>query len=235
MNTEIGKKILAVMESVQNIEKDGRNAHFDYKYVSDEAIVTKLRVELIKQKLIVVPNGKSCTVTIGKDKSGGDQFLTQLEVQYQLLDTDSGESLTATAYGQGQDKGDKGVYKAATGAEKYFLLKTFLIPTGDDPEKEPYANTRPAQSTGPIAKPSLDEIIENDAIEPVAPFHRVPRPNKEGTISEAQGRRFYAIYKKAGKSDSEVKDYLTTTFGISESRDMRWQDYQAACDWAEGK
>jgi hypothetical protein len=31
---------------------------------------------------------------------------------------------------------DKGVYKALTGSEKYFLMKAFLIPTGDDPEKE---------------------------------------------------------------------------------------------------
>jgi len=36
--------------------------------------------------------------------------------------------------GQGADKGDKGVYKAITGAKKYFIANLFLIPTDDDPE-----------------------------------------------------------------------------------------------------
>lgn len=92
-----------------------------------------------------------------------------------------------------------------------------------------------AQVVRSVASPSLDEILENDAIEPIGPTSHAPRQKKEGTISEAQGKRFYAIYKKAGKSDDEVKEYLTSTLGISDSRDMRWQDYKAVCDWAEGK
>jgi hypothetical protein len=38
--------------------------------------------------------------------------------------------------GEGQDAGDKGPYKAMTGAQKYALMKTFMIPTGDDPEAD---------------------------------------------------------------------------------------------------
>jgi hypothetical protein len=43
------------------------------------------------------------------------------------------------AAGQGGDKnkngvGDKGLYKAITGANKYLLFKLFQIETGDDPE-----------------------------------------------------------------------------------------------------
>ena len=43
--------------------------------------------------------------------------------------------------GSGNDRsrsgavGDKGIYKAITGANKYALLKTFLLETGDDPEE----------------------------------------------------------------------------------------------------
>jgi hypothetical protein len=46
----------------------------------------------------------------------------------------TGETLDYPWMGWGVDPGDKGGYKAITGAEKYFLMKTFLIPTGDDPE-----------------------------------------------------------------------------------------------------
>ena len=38
--------------------------------------------------------------------------------------------------GEGLDRGDKAGYKAYTGAVKYFLANTFLVPTGDDPETE---------------------------------------------------------------------------------------------------
>ena len=43
--------------------------------------------------------------------------------------------------GSGNDRsrsgavGDKGIYKAITGANKYALLKTFLLEKGDDPEE----------------------------------------------------------------------------------------------------
>ncbi len=48
-----------------------------------------------------------------------------------------GSSVKNTAAGEGLDQnGDKGTYKAITGATKYFLLKLFLIPTGDDPETD---------------------------------------------------------------------------------------------------
>ncbi len=46
---------------------------------------------------------------------------------------------TFSGAGAGNDRnkngvGDKGTYKAITGATKYALMKTFLLETGDDPE-----------------------------------------------------------------------------------------------------
>ena len=39
-------------------------------------------------------------------------------------------------YGEGIDKGDKALYKAYTGAIKYYLANTFLIATGNEPEND---------------------------------------------------------------------------------------------------
>jgi ribosomal protein L37AE/L43A len=64
------------------------------------------------------------------------QVLTTLTMTFTFLDGDSGQELTRPWAGAGTDKEDKGLYKAMTGGEKYFLLKTFLMPTGDDPEKD---------------------------------------------------------------------------------------------------
>lgn len=46
--------------------------------------------------------------------------------------------------GYGDDAGDKGYYKAETGAVKYFLMKTFMVATGNDPEADRAADERAA-------------------------------------------------------------------------------------------
>lgn len=148
----LGKKIVAVMSAVDKVNKDARNDFHNYNYASDEAIVTEVRAAMIKHKLIAVPNQKSCTVQKLSDAEGD---LTTIQVEYTLIDADSGEELKASVFGQGHDKLDKGVYKASTGAEKYFLLKTFMIPTGDDPERSngsapSRARPRPQRSTQTI-------------------------------------------------------------------------------------
>lgn len=66
-----------------------------------------------------------------------------------------------------------------------------------------------------------------------------PKPNGNGgdappnAISEKQAKRFYAIYKKAGKADEEVKAHLHHNYGIDHSRDITRDIYEEICAWAE--
>lgn len=151
----IGKKILAVMEGIEKVSKDKKNSFHNYNYASDEAIVGAIREVLIKNGLIVTPSQLECHQT-------GE--LTTLAIEYTLLDVDSGEKIVSKVYGQGQDKGDKGVYKAATGAEKYFLLKTFLIPTTDDPEANGYR--KPLSSADATSEHSESHKSEENVVTP---------------------------------------------------------------------
>jgi hypothetical protein len=67
----------------------------------------------------------------------GDENLTTIKLSYEFINVDNpSEKLAGSFEGCGSDKGDKGAYKAITGALKYALTSTFLIETGDDPEKE---------------------------------------------------------------------------------------------------
>jgi len=59
-------------------------------------------------------------------------------------------------------------------------------------------------------------------------------PNGD-TISEPQRKRFYAIYKNARLEDDHVKDYLLREYGIEHSSDIKRSDYEAICNWVEGK
>lgn len=54
-------------------------------------------------------------------------------------------------------------------------------------------------------------------------------------ISQAQATRFYAIWKGAGRDPERVKEYLQSVCGVSDSRKMPKECYDAACTWAAGK
>lgn len=63
-------------------------------------------------------------------------FGVVVKLEFTLTDTETGFFETSVVSGEGMDKGDKAGYKAYTGALKYYLANTFMVATGDDPEKD---------------------------------------------------------------------------------------------------
>jgi len=80
---------------------------------------------------------------------------TVAKFEFTFVCADTGESKTLTWYGEANDGQDKGISKAATSAEKFFLLKTFICSTGDptdDPDSdgrtpEPRQNAKTTSKT----------------------------------------------------------------------------------------
>lgn len=126
------KKIQKVMESVERIRKGGHNDQQHYDYVQESDITDAIRKAMLENCLILK------TDTVGYDRIealNGKGFLTVLNINFTIVDTETGDSYgPINWFGEGYDNGDKGFYKAYTGAGKYFLIKTFMIPSGDDPE-----------------------------------------------------------------------------------------------------
>lgn len=60
-----------------------------------------------------------------------------------------------------------------------------------------------------------------------------PKPQQVRAISEAQARRFFAIWKGAGKTKDEVDRYLREELHIQSDREMPYDRYEEACRWAE--
>ena len=133
-------KILAalntVMSKVGYVQKQGKNAFHNYKYAGEGHLLEVLRPAMVEAGLLLIPSHRSVS---GPDEYGN----TMVTVDYTLAHRD-GEVWPEkiTVVGCGNDKnskggvGDKGIYKAATGANKYLLFKLFQIETGDDPEVE---------------------------------------------------------------------------------------------------
>lgn len=156
------RKLSDVMAIVDRVPKRGRNDNHGYDYATEADIATAVRSALAERHLLLVPDvlPEHTKVTEHVTKSGGVQRIASILVKFTLHDGDSGETLCYHIPGEGQDGGDKAFYKAVTGAEKYALLKIFLIPTGDDPEREPAGKSVQREAAHPPAtsapKPSGD-------------------------------------------------------------------------------
>lgn len=130
------RKLAEVMGTVGHVPKSGRNTFHNYDYATEADIVAAVRTGMSERALMLIPNVQKTEWTVVDRAKGGKDRLCTLTVRYTLHDGDSGETLEFDVVGEGQDAGDKATYKAFTGATKYALLKLFLIPTGDDPERD---------------------------------------------------------------------------------------------------
>lgn len=127
------KKLHSIQKDIGTMKKDGFNDHSKYNYLS-ETQVTALMKDLFDKHGVIF--GYSSKITSKERTPSEKQVTVDVEVSYSFIDTETGEMLHGTAVGQGSDQTDKGVYKAITGAIKYIYMKTFNIPTGDDPERD---------------------------------------------------------------------------------------------------
>lgn len=131
------KAINEVMAEVGNVKKTGKNKFQGYDYASEADVLNAIRPEMVKAGLLLLPSvvNEPRIVEATTDK-GKTNFMAYVSIEYTLAHI-SGEVWPEKfrTEGCGMDTQDKAVSKAMTSAQKYFLLKFFLMPTGDDPDK----------------------------------------------------------------------------------------------------
>lgn len=163
--SNITSAMLKVMSGVSFVQKAGKNEFHGYKYATEGDALAALRPHLIANELVILSDVIEHT---SPDEFGN----TTVKVQYRIIHS-SGEELVCHFVGCGNDRsskgaiGDKGIYKALTGANKYFLLKTFQLETGDDPERDDTSADKGADYTPPQrqkkAPESKPQVQEQDA------------------------------------------------------------------------
>jgi len=135
MSKKILKALNDIMAEVGYVQKTGKNDFHDYKYMTEAGVLEKLRPAMVKAGLLLLPSISK----IGAIDEWGN---TTIEMSYTLAHVDGDIWPTPLIFGGcGGDRnkngvGDKGLYKAITGANKYMLFKLFQIETGDDPEND---------------------------------------------------------------------------------------------------
>lgn len=148
-NSKIARKILETMQLIGPIRKTGFNQFDRYNFVEAKEVFERVRKACEKTGLAIVPSGSVLPVerTTAKGTPIKEVLLTLT-----LIDSDSGESMAITWHGEAMDTSDKGIQKAFTSAEKYALMKLFLIGDDDDPD-----------ASSDAQNPAVEQKVQNPA------------------------------------------------------------------------
>lgn len=118
--------------------------------------------------------------------ASGKQTVISIKVDWRVTDSESGETLVVTSFGEGADNSDKALPKAQTNAMKYAILM-LLQAAGDDPEKDepeaPYRRNARRTATRRNARAADREATGDDPVgddEPLSP----PRRNRAAEQAE---------------------------------------------------
>lgn len=141
LNAKLQKKKNTLRKALKEkgvLKKGGTNTYDKYSYFS-EAQYKQLFTELFSDAGLELSfNEVEYNTFTGSEKQANGRMP---KLNFILTDIDTGFYEETTITGEGIDKGDKAGYKAYTGALKYYLANTFMVATGDDPEKDSPSHT----------------------------------------------------------------------------------------------
>lgn len=156
MAMTIYQKLAEIQRRVTSIQKTGEMTFGNrYKYASSSDVLEPVRKAMVEVGLILIPRIKRMEVkeNATKDSKGNDKktFLTILDIEYTWINVDTpAETISCEWAGQGFDDFEKGIGKALTYAQKYFLTQALMLPRDDeDPDGDTHDNYNHSSSQYP--------------------------------------------------------------------------------------
>ena len=155
------QRLAEVRKAVPYLKKEQKGAQ--YQYVGSSDVLGSLHAKINEVGLMLIPEIVGHLVTSSERTNAkgniSNEYFTELEMTMTWVSIDDpSDTAKVSWYAQGVDlAGEKGVGKALTYAEKYFLLKFFNIATDKD---DPDTFQDKIDSKKPIAKISRDQSKE---------------------------------------------------------------------------
>lgn len=203
------QRISAVMVDVQYLCKDDhvKFGTTDYKAISEEKVTSTVRESLIKNGLVILPI---------EQEHSRDGNITTVNVKYKIMNIDKPEDFEIIASsGTGADTQDKGVGKAMAYAYKYMLLRTFAIPTGEDPDK--------------ISSEELDEKQKEEKRNAEEKAKQLAEKQAELITKEQQKE----LLAKVPKDEANIAKEIMAKYGYAKSNQIKKSDYESICKEVE--
>ena len=124
----IYERILAVMDDLHYVQKENKKVNNQYSFVSIDGASRAIHPLLVKHGIAMIPSVAEFTID-------GNRTTATVTVEFVNAQNPE-ERIVSTFVGFGIDNQDKGIGKAVSYATKYAILKTFVLETGDDPERD---------------------------------------------------------------------------------------------------
>lgn len=215
------QKLIEVRKHIPYLQKDSSGPK--YKYVGSSQVLSAVRGKLDELNILLKPevighNVRTETVE-NKNQDGKNKktttYFTELDMKMTWIDTEDPETkLECSWYGQGVDiAGEKGVGKALTYAEKYFMLKFFNIATdNDDPDSFQGKNSQddPGESSRGKSPKKKETVMpfgkhkgEKLSAIPEDYLHWVVDNAEQKWVKEAAQKEIISRNKKAKKPSSK--------------------------------
>ncbi len=163
------RKLFLARKAAKAVEKRGANAEGDYTYARAEDVLAEASQQLEKRDILIIPSLVEEELSFGRQGT-----IARATIEFEVVDTKTEEALKLRWSGTGHDvPGDKALFKATTGATKYFLANLLGIPFGTDPEAESAEvaelsegdRIRAAQDAD-AGRPDLAPVPDSDLPEP---------------------------------------------------------------------
>jgi hypothetical protein len=178
----LAAKMAGVMGDVPTMIKNGTNQQQRYQYVTAEDVKAAIRPLLKRHGIAVYSEMTDVKRETGNNKNGTLTVTVLAKMRFTLASADTDESMTCEWYGEANDYADKAVNKAATAAEKYWLINTFLLSTTEALESDEETVETPV-----YAQPAPQPNIIHDGRYPVETPGRITKSQMAaiGELSKA--------------------------------------------------
>lgn len=139
-DAKLGAKIENLSIAIGALAKDGTNRFSDYKYISNEQMVTALRHKCLEHGISIIPSFDSYEEKEFTSDKGKLTFRTIVTMFYKIIDLETGHFEISKFVGAEQDNGGKSMQQAITQCTKYFYFKLFNVTSSEDKDADAHTN-----------------------------------------------------------------------------------------------
>jgi ERF superfamily len=152
----IHQRMVAILGEMPAIGKDQRNEQQRFMYRGHDDVMNALNPLLAKYGVFVIPDVIERVVGERQTERGKTMYEVNLHVRFTFYGA-SGDSIKASAWGEGTDMGDKSTNKAMTMAFKNVLAQSFAVSSAEFSDTDGHT---PEETTRRAAVAEQNAIVE---------------------------------------------------------------------------
>lgn len=219
-------KLSVILGEVGAIPKTGFNKFHQYHYHSEGDINSTFQKLFHTHKIMFSASMVSSEMRETTTNKGNTEYIYKANMRFTFFDAETGESLTGCMSGEGQDNGDKALYKSISGTQKYILMKTFMITDHNDPEGDEGVDERNS------GKKTQQQQAPNSPANPP----QTPPPQQSGQPQNSSSLnisgKVFALQKEMGWKSNDLFAFASNIFKIEVKYPMK--DYlKSNDDWTK--